>query len=302
MTGAQLYPGASTAHWYQAKYPGDSMTVNAVVWHSTEGASLPGYNGGAVAPTLTAVPNWTSQKLVWVQHFDFGTSARALVNAPGGVQTNTLNCAQVEIVGTCDPSTHTSWTKRGVRHLYMPELPDWAIRDLGAFARWARDEHGVPLVSGVRWASYPGSYGATNGVRMANAAWTAFRGHAGHQHVPENDHGDPGSLPMAAILAAATNPLEDDMTPEQARQLADLHSNLMSINRTNVDTPETHAAGYYLAVGEGHAHSADTKLDGLVDQVGQLTAVVAAIAEHVGSPRPDRPVLLLISPEGKEPS
>ncbi|WP_329368680.1 hypothetical protein OG896_24425 [Streptomyces sp. NBC_00669] len=283
MTGAQLYPGASTAHWYQSAYPGDSMTVNAIVWHSTEGASLSTYSGGAVAPTLTAVPNWTTEKLVWSQHFDFDTSARALVNAPGGVQTNTLNVAQVEVVGTCDPATHASWTKSGGQHLYMPELPDWAIRDLAAFARWAHTEHGVPLTSGLRWASYPGSYGTTNGVRMSGAAWTAFRGHAGHQHVPENDHGDPGSLPMAAILAAATNPLEDtDMTPEQARQLADLHTNLMSINRTNVPVPETHAAGYYLAVAEGHAHSADTKVDGLVEQVGQLTAAVAAIAEHVG--------------------
>jgi hypothetical protein len=115
---------------------------------------------------------------------------------------------------------------------------------------------------------------------MSGAAWVAFRGHAGHQHVPENDHGDPGSLPMAAILAAATTQ-EDDMTPEQAQMLTDLHTNLMSIKRTNVPVPETHAAGYFLAVAEGHAHSADVQLAGLVQQVSDLTAVVASIAKQL---------------------
>jgi hypothetical protein len=30
-------------------------------------------------------------------------------------------------------------------HLYTPELPDWAIRDLAASLKWAHDNHGVPL-------------------------------------------------------------------------------------------------------------------------------------------------------------
>jgi hypothetical protein len=283
VTGAQLYPGASTAHWYQDACPGDSMTVNTIVWHSTEGTSLPAYSGGSVAPTLTAIPNWTAQKLVWFQHFDFDTSARALVNSPGGVETNTLNCAQVEIVGTCDPATHASWTKGGVLHPYMPELPAWVIRDLAEFARWAHTEHGVPLTSGLQFASYPDSYGSANGVRMSGATWNAFHGHVGHQHVPENDHGDPGSLPVAAILAAAgTDVQEDDMTPDQAQMLADLHQDLTAIKRTNVPTLETHKAGYYLAVGEGHAHSADSKLDGVADRLDGLEQAVSAIAAHPG--------------------
>jgi hypothetical protein len=63
------------------------------------------------------------------------------------VETNTLNVCQVEIVGTCDPTTHAKWTQAGYAHLYTPELPDWAIRDLAAFAKWAHDNHGVPLTS-----------------------------------------------------------------------------------------------------------------------------------------------------------
>lgn len=213
-TGLQRYPGASTSYWYQTRYGGDAMESNVIVWHSTEGTSLPDYDGGALAPNVTAVPDFAAQRLKWFQHFDFDTSSRALRNLAGGVQTNTLNVCQVEIVGTCDPTTHAKWVRAGTRHLYMPELPDWAVRDLAAFAKWAHDQHGVPLASGVTFKAYPSSYGS-NGVRMSGAAWTAFTGHCGHQHVPENDHGDPGSFPMAAILTAAkggtTPPKEDDM-------------------------------------------------------------------------------------------
>lgn len=220
-TGPQKYPGASTAYWYQTKYGGDSMESNVIVWHSTEGTSLPSYDGGSMAPNFTAVPDFAAKRLVWYQHFDFDVSSRALVNKAGGVETNTLNVAQVEIVGTCDPATHTKWTKAGTAHLYTPELPDWAIRDLAAFAKWAHDQHGVPLTSGVTFKAYPGSYGS-NGVRMSAAKWNGFKGHCGHQHVPENDHGDPGQFPMTAILAPAPKPptVEERLTALEKRVTA----------------------------------------------------------------------------------
>ena len=199
--GPQRYPGASTAYWYGAKYPGSAMESNVIVWHTTEGTSLPSYSGGAEAPNFTAKPDFAAKRLVWYQHFDFDISSRALVNAAGGVETNTLNVVQVEIVGTCDPSTHKKWGS--TPHLYTPELPDWAIRDLAAFTKWAHDNHGVPLTSGVTFKAYPDSYGTSNGVRMTFSAWNGFKGHCGHQHVPENLHGDPGALPIAAILNAA---------------------------------------------------------------------------------------------------
>lgn len=201
-TGPQKYPPASTAHWWQSKWGGDSMESNVIVWHSTEGTTLPDYDGGSMAPNLTAVPNWAAKRLDWFQHFDFDVSSRALVHQ--GVATNTLNVCQVEIVGTCDPATHARWAKAGVPHLYMPELPDWAVRDLSAFAAWAHTEQGVPLSSGLMFKAYPDSYGTSNGVRMSTSQWLAFKGHCGHQHVPSgNVHGDPGTFPMAAILAGA---------------------------------------------------------------------------------------------------
>lgn len=210
-SGPQKYPGASTSHWYQTLYGGDSMETNVIVWHTTEGTSLPTYGGGSDAPNFTALPDFSAKKIKWYQHFDFDVSARALVNKAGGVETNTLNVAQVELVGTCDPSTHKKWGK--TPHLYAPDLPSWVIRDLAVFARWANENHGVPLSSGLTFKAYPSSYGSANGVRMSYSRWNAFKGHCGHQHVPENLHGDPGAFPMAAILNAAKQPVTYTVKP-----------------------------------------------------------------------------------------
>lgn len=277
-TGPQKYPGASTMYWYGSKYPGSPMETNVIVWHSTEGTSVPTYDSGASAPTLTAVPDFARKKLVWYQHFDFDVSARALVNKAGGVETNTLNVCQVEIVGTCDPATHTKWTKAGYAHLYTPELPDWAIRDLAAFARWAHEQHGVPLSSGVTFKAYPASYGSGAGVRMTASQWNSFKGHCGHQHVPENDHGDPGAFPMAAILAAAkgdtttapsTTPSKESTVSDTDKQVASLHTNLMKIGDIGTTAKGTasgrveHAAGYYLAHILNEVRALSAKVDAL---------------------------------------
>ena len=67
----------------------------------------------------------------------------------------------------------------------------------------------------------PASYGASP-ARMSFAQWRRFTGICGHQHVPENAHGDPGNLPIDKILryAGATTTEEDDMTPKEKRELA----------------------------------------------------------------------------------
>jgi hypothetical protein len=294
MTGTQKYPGASTAYWYENKYGGDSMESNVIAWHTTEGTSLPTYDGGSMAPNLTAVPDFAAKRLKWYQHFNFDTSSRALVNLAGGVQTNTLNVCQVEIVGTCDPSSHKKWAS--TPHLYTPELPDWAIRDLAAFAKWAHDQHGVPLTSGVTFKAYPGSYGTSNGVRMSASKWTAFSGHCGHQHVPENLHGDPGLFPMAAILAAAaggaTPPKENTVTVTDDYVKA-LRDNLLIITSlTEKDSKGAavkHGAGYFLAhiqaqlVAVQATEAAQTAaLTALATAIGKVDAAVdvpALVAE-----------------------
>lgn len=289
-TGAQRYPGASTAYWYGSKYPGSPMESNVVVWHTTEGTSLPSYGGGASAPNFTAKPDFTAKRLVWYQHYDFDASSRALVNKAGGVETNTLNVVQVEIVGTCDPATHKKWGS--TPHLYTPDLPDWAIRDLAAFAKWAHDQHGVPLTSDVTFKAYPGSYG-NNGVRMSAAKWNSFTGHCGHQHVPENDHGDPGSFPMAAILTRAkgtsapapSKPAPTPTLPEGDVKLSDQISlgdwvkkqwptdKGLTDGRITVNT----------ALGSGYAHSrrAAENTDAILKQLEALRTEVAQLRAAV---------------------
>lgn len=217
-TGPQFYPGASRAYWYEDNYPGDPFEANVGVLHTTEGTSLPSYGGGASAPNFTAVPDFERKKLRWYQHFRVDTSSRALMNLRGGVETNTLNALQVELVGTCDPAAHRRWSRQ---HIFWPEAPDWALVELARFVRWCSDEHRIPMRSTVRWLSYPSSYGSTS-ARLSGGQWQDYYGWLGHQHVPENNHGDPGSLNMARVLTFAKNKSwEDDVTRDDIEAIAD---------------------------------------------------------------------------------
>lgn len=214
-------PGANTtAQWYADNYPGVQMNPDGGVLHTTEGFGWPAYSGGAVAPTWTFLPLLAARALDVRQHFPAQMSSRALKNAPGGVQTNTLNVVQIELVGTCDPTYRTSWggRKAGVDYVFWPDAPDWLLAEVAKRLAWLRDEHGIPVTSPVAgvWAPYPSSAG--NGPqRLTFQAWENLRGWVGHQHVPENDHGDPGSLnfPRIAALATAPSPAQPPAAPTE---------------------------------------------------------------------------------------
>jgi hypothetical protein len=272
-TGPQRYPGASTAYWYQTNYPGDVQEVNVVVLHTTEGTSVPSYSGGSEAPNLTLLPDLDAKRLRAYQHFDFDRSSRALVNLSGGVETNTLNVAQVELVGTCDPATHARWARDGAEHIYWPEAPDWALQGVADLLAWAHKNHGVPLSGPKTWKAYPASYGSSNGVRMTFSEWGSFKGVCGHQHVPENLHGDPGSLPFAAILAAAkggavSDSEELDMTPEQ------VHNAVWG--RDAIPSPETVSTHK-----TNPTWKAESYLPEIVDRISRLTDKVEALSDMV---------------------
>ncbi|MFH8805248.1 hypothetical protein ACH4F6_37860 [Streptomyces sp. NPDC017936] len=288
-TGPQTYPGASTAYWYGDDYDGSAMEVNVVVLHTTEGATLPGYGGGASAPTLTAVPDFAAKRLRWYQHFGIDTSARALLNLPGGVETNTANVCQVELVGTCDPATHARWAKAGIAHIYWPEAPEWALQGVADFLRWMNAEHGVPLTGPSQWPAYPSSYGATS-ARLTFSQWRTFTGVCGHMHVPENLHGDPGSIDFARLLTlargtdepAAETPTPEDDMPQMLNEsnakdvalksgvwtglaLTDavlhtgprLHDTLVHVTLDDAAAPETKVEGrFYLTDTSGSSPSA----------------------------------------------
>jgi hypothetical protein len=195
------YPRAdTTTQRFDDNYPGSRFTypLKRVVWHTTETSAWPTYDGGAKAPTLTARPDMTAKTLTWRQHFPVDMAARALRNLSGGVETNRDECVQVEIVGTCDPTRHAS----SPSWLYTPEAPEWVLAGMADFSAWCLSEWGIPLTDMPVWQAYPASYGGTAN-RMTNSAWSAFRGHCGHQHVPENVHGDPGKMAIRSMLLAA---------------------------------------------------------------------------------------------------
>jgi hypothetical protein len=192
---------------------------NVIVLHTTEGGSFPSYSGGGEAPTFTVKGKEVHQ------HFYANHSARALVNRAGGVETNTLNVIQIELVGTC---------AKGGPGLFWPGASDADLAGLVDLIDWLTDTYDVPLVSTSKpWLSYPTSYGSKSGQRMSFAEWEAFKGICGHQHVPENDHGDPGNFPIQRLIElvkakkgkpAAPAPAPAKPAPKPASKLVALNA------------------------------------------------------------------------------
>ncbi|RLU86288.1 N-acetylmuramoyl-L-alanine amidase [Streptomyces griseocarneus] len=198
------YPDASLVYDYSSRYEGSVIKPNSGILHTTEGTDLPSYDEGAEAPNITAVPNIAKKRLDFYQHYPFNRSARALVNRAGGVETNTLNCIQIELVGTCDPENAASWDggTAGEDYIYWPDAPNWALEGLAEFMAWQHKNNKIPLTGPATWLPYPSSYGDTD-ARMSFDEWNNFQGWCGHAHVPENDHGDPGNINFAKLITLA---------------------------------------------------------------------------------------------------
>ena len=174
---------------------GGSFTTSPdkILLHSTETGTFPGYGRGASAPHFTI--NLGNGEVR--QHSPMNRAARALRNASGGVQTNRDGVIQIEIIGTCDKSFAR---KHG--YPYLPDMTD----EMAGRLKWLLQKicaaiPAIPLKTSVTWKAYPSSYGNSS-VRMSNSQWTRYKGILGHQHAPENTHGDPGDLPMKRILGA----------------------------------------------------------------------------------------------------
>lgn len=173
---------------------GGSFTTSPdkILLHSTETGSFPGYGGGASAPHFTIdLENGEVR-----QHSPMNRAARALRNYSGGVQTNRDGVIQIEIIGTCDASF-----SRKYGYPYIPDMSDAMASRLKWLLEKIHNATGIPLKTSVTWKEYPSSYGNSS-VRMSNSEWSRYKGILGHQHAPENTHGDPGDLPMKRILGA----------------------------------------------------------------------------------------------------
>lgn len=222
------FPAANaTIQSYARVFTGALMNTNCVLLHDTEGTSWPDYSGGAVAPQLTGRPNIAQRRIEWRQHYPANRSSRALVNKIGGVETNTLGVFQVELVGTCDPIHAKRWGSlvAGQDYLFWPEAPEWALRDVADMLRWLHDSYpAFQLKDGAPrgWLPYPESYGNDRGQRMTYLEWRHCYGVVGHQHAPENVHGDPGNFPIDAVIRFAT---EEPAKPAKPTKLEPAHPN-----------------------------------------------------------------------------
>ncbi len=166
--------------------------------HSTEGTNIEGafgaYRKNNSWPTFTV----DCRKRRVVRHLPDTVAARSLRNKAGGVETNRDGTIliQIELMGFAG-----SPESIGSRE----DLVWLGTEVVGPLCR----RNAIPIVTSVRWAPYPASYGVNATQRLSPAAWDAYSGVLGHQHAPENDHGDPGAIDIETILSAARG--DDDM-------------------------------------------------------------------------------------------
>lgn len=185
--------------------------------HTTESAGWPDYENWEILPHATIMPT-ANQGVLIHQHLPFSQASFSLVNAPGGTETNREWAFQFELVGTCDSS--------GPGY-YWPTADDTVLADL-----YEQLIHPLSQAFGIEEAAlnfqgYPASYGSrgkTNTVRLSGSDWARYNGWLGHQHVPENVHGDPGGFPFQKMMETQMLSADDKkwISGEIASQLANL--------------------------------------------------------------------------------
>jgi hypothetical protein len=150
-------------------------------WHSTEGRSYAGaraaYAASGSGPHLTGT--FENGRYQDRQHLPLNVAATALLHPAGTGQTNRDNVIQVELVG------------------FAAEAAQWPPAFLAGIADLARRIEaatGCPSVAPLPFLP-PGQ-----APRAGWELWHGAGGHYGHEHVPANNHQDPGAMNIAAVL------------------------------------------------------------------------------------------------------
>lgn len=180
---------ATIQNYYSTPQP----EADIVVIHTTEGMGWPTYNGGGSAPhdTIRPLPGVGIQVRKHIAYNRFG---KALMNLPGGVETNRRGALQFELIGTCDPKH-----KGKSEWFYWPDADDVVLEALADYLKPIMDLYKIPAKA-PKFLPYPSSYGNKSGQRLSGQEWLSFHGIVGHQHVPENTHGDPGNFPIDKLM------------------------------------------------------------------------------------------------------
>lgn len=188
-----------------------------IVHHTTEGSTAQGAFASFAAKR--ADPHFTVDHATVFQHIDTGVAARALRNAPGGVQTNRDSAVQIEVVGFAGSNK-------------KPQT----LRNVARLCRWIERTHQVPRIWPSGPPKPPHNGGDPGGHNRDIGNWDTKAGHYGHCHVPENTHWDPAYSKIEvdyllaaefddaghlinpdhpAVLALAGRPVSLDATPPQ---------------------------------------------------------------------------------------
>lgn len=148
-----------------------------LVWHTTEGSSIEGaigaYRQHHSWPHFTLDPKHGRL----VQHLPMNRAGRALEHRRGTVETNRAHVIQVELVG------------------FAKESAGWSSERYEQIARLARQVEAAVGVPRRAFATF-----TVSGQRLSDSAWLHSAGHCGHQHVPHNNHTDPGALRIDLVL------------------------------------------------------------------------------------------------------
>lgn len=255
--------------------------------HSTEGSSLPDYQGGRTNPNFTVDP-WRKRRY---QHVPSDVAARATM-------ANNSMFVQIEIIGFCD----LAYAKKyGMQSYYLETMGADELAYIAESLAIIGDANGIPVTSGVTWEEYPRSAWAQNGVRLSQAALNGYSGWLGHQHAPKPDlHGDPGTWPHTMNLFSAMKGIDPPPHPPKPTPVALKVDGLMGQNTVNrwAAVMGTHTGRHDLivavqeylnSIGCRDENGNKLAVDGVcdLDNTSHATAkqhTTAAVQRHLGTP------------------
>lgn len=156
-----------------------------IVHHTTEGSTADG--AMTAFKNHRSDPHFTVDKSKIYQHIDTAVAARALRNAPGGVQTNRDSAVQIEVVGFAGAPKDAA-----------------TLKNVARLCRWIEATHGVPAAWPAGRPNPPNNGKDPGGHNRDPNIWNHQGGHFGHSQVPENTHWDPAYTKVEAdyLLAA----------------------------------------------------------------------------------------------------
>ena len=189
LEGFERIPATTAGSSYVGDFP------FKLVLHTTEGHSIASAVAEYANPVKRAWPHFTVSfaERRKVQHYPLNIASRAVKNLDGGVETNRARAINLEIVG------------------FAVKTPEMSAEEL----EWLAVEAVRPLMElldipavAPAFVAHPASFGFGAAQRFDGPTWLAFHGVCGHQHVAENDHGDPGALNVQALIGGDM-PLND---------------------------------------------------------------------------------------------